>query len=116
VEQGLWGHNLHPSLLTPGDLSAESTTAHADRQGDREATSGSIDSLFTRHPAGHTGSNTNRRGDHVEQHAAWTVPEVQDLLDEWLIAGSTGRSGLDVRSDLRRYMAYLLSMEDQEAT
>ncbi len=52
-----------------------------------EATFSSINTLFTQHLAGHTGSNTNRRGDRVEQHAAWTVPELQDLLDEWLIAG-----------------------------
>jgi transposase InsO family protein len=50
-----------------------------------EATFASINTLFTQHLAGHTGSDATRRGDSVERHAAWTVPELQDLLDEWLI-------------------------------
>jgi putative transposase len=54
-----------------------------------EATFSSINTLFTQHLAAYTGSNTSRRGDRVEQHAAWTIPELQDLLDEWLIAGFT---------------------------
>ncbi|MEU7892476.1 Mu transposase C-terminal domain-containing protein [Nonomuraea sp. NPDC049152] len=50
-----------------------------------EATLGSINSLFCQHVAGYTGSNPTLRGSAVE--AAWTVPQLQDLLDEWLIAG-----------------------------
>jgi transposase InsO family protein len=52
-----------------------------------EATFSSINTLFTQHLAAYTGSNTSRRGERVEAQAAWTVPELQDLLDEWLIAG-----------------------------
>ncbi|WP_222721270.1 Mu transposase C-terminal domain-containing protein [Actinomadura sp. HBU206391] len=52
-----------------------------------EATFPSINSQFTQYLAAHTGSNTDRRGRRVEEQAAWTVPELQDLLDEWLIAG-----------------------------
>ncbi|NVI89855.1 Mu transposase C-terminal domain-containing protein [Actinomadura sp. BRA 177] len=52
-----------------------------------EATFPSINSLFTQYLAAHTGSNTDRRGRRVEEQAVWTVPELQDLLDEWLIAG-----------------------------
>ena len=36
------------------------------------------------HLAGYTGRNPDRRGDRVEEQAAWTVPDLQDLLDEWL--------------------------------
>jgi hypothetical protein len=52
-----------------------------------EATFPSINSLFTQYLACYTGSDTTRRGDRIEDHHAWTVPELQDLLDEWLIAG-----------------------------
>ncbi|WP_246239799.1 integrase [Acrocarpospora corrugata] len=52
-----------------------------------EATFPSINSQFTQFLAGHTGSKTDRRGHHVEGQAVWTVPELQDLLDEWLICG-----------------------------
>jgi len=48
-----------------------------------EATFGSLNSLFCQHVAGYTGPNPTRRGAGVE--AAWTVAELQDLLDEWLI-------------------------------
>ncbi len=35
--------------------------------------------------AGYTGSNAQLRGDRVNAEAAWTVPDLQDLLDEWLL-------------------------------
>ena len=52
-----------------------------------EATFGSINTLWCQHLRGYTGSNTTRRGERVEADAVWTVPQLQDLLDEWLIAG-----------------------------
>ena len=51
-----------------------------------EATFGSINTLFCQHVAGYTGSNTARAARDLER-GAWTMPELQDLLDEWLIAG-----------------------------
>jgi putative transposase len=50
-----------------------------------EATFDSINMLFCQHVAGYVGSNTTLRGKDVE--AVWTVPELQDLLDEWILAG-----------------------------
>jgi putative transposase len=50
-----------------------------------EATFGSINTLFCQHVAAYTGSNTTLRG--VDVSAAWTLPELQDLLDEWLLVG-----------------------------
>jgi hypothetical protein len=50
-----------------------------------EATSASINMLFTQFLAGYTGRSVDRRGRAVEQQPAWTVPELQELLDEWLI-------------------------------
>lgn len=50
-----------------------------------EATFGAINTLFCQHVAAYTGSNTTLRGADVT--GAWTIPELQDLLDEWLLAG-----------------------------
>jgi transposase InsO family protein len=50
-----------------------------------EATFGSINTLFCQHVASYTGPNPTRRGTDVS--GAWTLPELQDLLDEWLLAG-----------------------------
>ncbi len=51
-----------------------------------ERTFCSINTLFTQHLAGYTGSNVSRRGAHVEAEAVWTLPDLQDLLDEWVVA------------------------------
>ncbi|VAZ69577.1 hypothetical protein LAUMK40_05740 [Mycobacterium kansasii] len=50
-----------------------------------EATFSAINTLFCQHVASYTGSNPTRRGSDVT--GAWTLPELQDLLDEWLLAG-----------------------------
>ncbi|MFE4917071.1 Mu transposase C-terminal domain-containing protein [Streptomyces sp. NPDC056652] len=52
-----------------------------------EATFSAINTLFCQHLAGYTGPNVSRRGERVEEQAVWTIPELQDLLDEWLLAG-----------------------------
>jgi hypothetical protein len=52
-----------------------------------EATFAAINTLFCQHVAAYTGSNTTLRGDRVDAQAAWTVPDLQDLLDEWLLCG-----------------------------
>jgi putative transposase len=56
-----------------------------------EATFGSINTLWCQHLPGYTGFNTTRRGPRAEAEAAWTVPELQDLLDEWLVCGWQAR-------------------------
>ena len=48
-----------------------------------EATFGSINTLFCQHVAGYTGSNTTLRG--TDATGVWTLPELQDLFDEWLL-------------------------------
>lgn len=50
-----------------------------------EATFGAINTLFCQHVAAYTGPNTTLRG--TDATGAWTLPELQDLLDEWLVAG-----------------------------
>jgi transposase InsO family protein len=56
-----------------------------------EATFDAVNTLFCQHVAGYTGSNTQLRGDRVADEAAWTVPDLQDLLDEWLLCGWQAR-------------------------
>ncbi|MBT8227487.1 MAG: DDE-type integrase/transposase/recombinase [Dactylosporangium sp.] len=48
-----------------------------------EATNASVKTLFAQHVAGYTGGNPTMRGRDVT--GEWTIGELQDLLDEWLI-------------------------------
>ncbi|MFC5188130.1 Mu transposase C-terminal domain-containing protein [Actinomadura harenae] len=50
-----------------------------------ERTFSSINSLFCQYVAGYTGSDVTRRGADPAAEAVWTLPQLQDLLDEWVI-------------------------------
>lgn len=41
---------------------------------------------FAQFLPGFTGHNTDRRGRHPEQENLWSLPELQELLDEWIVA------------------------------
>jgi hypothetical protein len=57
-----------------------------------ERTLGSVASLFAQYVAGYTGRSPEYRGWRAEDAAVWPLPELQDLLDQWIIAaGRTGR-------------------------
>jgi hypothetical protein len=56
-----------------------------------ERTFGSINSLFCQYVAGYTGSDVTRRGLDPESEAVWTLPQLQELLDEWTVAGWQSR-------------------------
>ena len=47
---------------------------------------GSVASLFCQFASGYAGRSPDRRGRHVEDQPLWSVAELQELLDEWLIA------------------------------
>jgi putative transposase len=47
---------------------------------------GSVATLFAQHAAGYVGSSVERRGKNAGQDAAWSITELQDLLDEWIVA------------------------------
>ncbi|MFF4392534.1 Mu transposase C-terminal domain-containing protein [Streptomyces sp. NPDC001552] len=66
-----------------------------------EATFSAINTLFVQHLAGYTGRDVSRRGERVEERAVWTVPELQDLLDEWLLAGWQARPHDALRDPFR---------------
>jgi transposase InsO family protein len=78
--------------------------AHPDTPTDKpivERTLESVGTLFAQHVAGYVGSSIERRGRNAEQHAVWSVLELQDLLDEWTIVVLTDRRRPDCASDLR---------------
>ncbi|MGW3659007.1 integrase catalytic domain-containing protein [Streptomyces sp. NPDC005151] len=66
-----------------------------------EATFSAINTLFVQHLPAYTGREVSRRGERIEDRAVWTVPELQDLLDEWLLAGWQARAH-DALRDLFR--------------
>ncbi len=51
-----------------------------------ERTLASCASLFAQFVAGYTGRSVEYRGRDVESQAVWSLPALQELLDEWLIA------------------------------
>ncbi len=51
-----------------------------------ERTFQSINTLFCQHVAGYAGRDTTRRGPDVDAEAVWTVAQIQELFDEWVIA------------------------------
>jgi hypothetical protein len=52
-----------------------------------EATFGAINTLFSQYVAGYTGRDVTRRGSLAAEEAHWSISQLQDLLDEWIIAG-----------------------------
>src|SRR5690606_24452447 len=67
------GISVHPSRpATPTDKAVV------------ERASSSMNTLFRLHVAGYAGSTTERRGAGVE--AVWTLAELGDLLQEWIVA------------------------------
>jgi hypothetical protein len=50
-----------------------------------ERTFGSINTLFCQHVAGYTGRDVTRRGTDIADRAIWSLADLQELLDEWII-------------------------------
>ncbi|MEW1893799.1 transposase [Streptomyces sp. NPDC085659] len=48
---------------------------------------GAVGTLFTQYVSGYTGTHLAARGSSVEDEACWTLPQLQDLLDEWIVCG-----------------------------
>lgn len=66
-----------------------------------ERTFESIGSLFSQYVAGFKGSNVTRRGLRVDDSAIWTLPELQQLFDEWVITGWQARRHDSLRDPLQ---------------
>jgi len=55
-------------------------------KGGVERSFGSVATLFTQYVKGYVGRSVDRRGKDAETAAAWSIVELQDLLDEWIVA------------------------------
>lgn len=68
--------------------------AHPDTPTDKpvvERTLQSVGTLFAQYVAGYLGSSVERRGKNAEQQAVFSLVELQDLLDEWIVTGWQNR-------------------------
>jgi Mu transposase, C-terminal len=50
-----------------------------------ERTFASINTLFCQHVSGYTGRDVTRRGRDVDERAVWSLHELQELFDEWVL-------------------------------
>jgi putative transposase len=55
-------------------------------KGTVENSFGSVDTLFAQYVAGYVGRSTEHRGRNADQDAIWSIAELQDLLDEWVVS------------------------------
>jgi transposase InsO family protein len=66
--------------IQPAHLGSGAEKGHIER------CFGSVASLFCQFASGYAGRSPDRRGRHVEDQPLWSMSELQELLDEWLIA------------------------------
>ena len=52
-----------------------------------ERTFASINTLFCQYVSGYTGRDVTRRGADVDDRAVWSLADLQELFDEWVLAG-----------------------------
>jgi putative transposase len=58
-------------------------------KGTVETSFSAVGTLFAQYVAGYVGNSVERRGQDAEREAVWSMLELQELLDEWLVAGFT---------------------------
>jgi transposase len=75
-----------------------------------ERTLGSVSTLFAQHVAGYVGRSVEHRGKDAEAGAAWSMTELQSLLDEWIVAVFSDRFKINICSGL------LFHVTDMSAT
>ena len=71
-----------------------------------ERTLGSVATMFAQYVSGYTGRGVEYRGRGVEKNAVWSMPELQDLLDQWLIAEWQNRPHDGLRDPLHPGRAF----------
>jgi hypothetical protein len=67
---------------------------------------GSVATLFAQYVSGYTGRSPEYRGRGIEKNAVWSLPELQDLLDQWLIAEWQNRPHDGLRDPLHPGRAF----------
>jgi putative transposase len=65
-----------------------------------ERTLGSAATLFAQFVSAYTGRSTEHRGRRVEDEPMWSLPQLQELLDEWISAGWQNRQHDGLRDPL----------------
>lgn len=60
----------------------------------------SVGTLFAQFVAGYTGRSTDHRGRNLDKKPLWSLPELQELLDEWLVAEWQNRKHDGLRDPL----------------
>jgi hypothetical protein len=67
---------------------------------------GSVATMFAQYVSGYTGRSPEYRGRGTEDKAVWSLPELQDLLDQWLIAEWQNRPHDGLRDPLHPGRAF----------
>jgi transposase InsO family protein len=65
--------------VQPAHLGSGAEKGHIERH------FGTVASLFSQFASGYLGRSADRRGRHVEDQPLWSLAELQELLDEWLL-------------------------------
>jgi transposase InsO family protein len=65
--------------IQPAHLGSGAEKGHIERH------FGTVASLFSQFASGYLGRSADRRGRHVEDQPLWSLAELQELLDEWLL-------------------------------
>ncbi|MEU4176423.1 Mu transposase C-terminal domain-containing protein [Streptomyces sp. NPDC026589] len=78
-------HNFRASCRFLGVSLQPTHKASPFEKGVIEKTLGSVATLFAQFVAGYTGRSVDRRGRHLENGPLWSLPELQNLLDEWIV-------------------------------
>jgi transposase InsO family protein len=65
--------------IQPAHLGSGAEKGHIERH------FGTVASLFSQFASGYAGRSPDRRGRHVEDQPLWSMAELQELLDEWLL-------------------------------
>ncbi|MEV6034016.1 Mu transposase C-terminal domain-containing protein [Nonomuraea sp. NPDC052116] len=55
-------------------------------KGNVETSFAAVDTLFAQYVAGYVGNSVEHRGKDADQAAVWSMIELQEMLDEWLVA------------------------------
>jgi hypothetical protein len=67
---------------------------------------GSVATMFAQYVSGYAGRSAEHRGRGTEGKAVWSMPELQDLLDQWLIAEWQNRPHDGLRDPLHPGRAF----------
>ena len=74
-------------------------------KGTVETSFNAVDTLFAQYVVGYIGNSVENRGKDADQAAAWSLLELQELLDEWLVNCFSDRPTCKQRSDLDFHVA-----------